>query len=126
MFFFSVDIERSTKLLMMITTRSGWSRAGNFCTAKDKEGAAGKQSSSYQSEHAIPDSTHGHIGDGPLHADHRRLFVLCRPARASDVLITPGAPQPTEWQRIGDQINAATILRGRSLDSHGAHLIQSH
>jgi hypothetical protein len=40
-------------------------------------------------KHAIPDSTRGRIGDGPLRADYRRLFMLCCAARASEVLITP-------------------------------------
>ena len=68
-------------------------RAGNFCKAKDKKGGAGKRSSRYQShqgdKYATPDSTRGRVDDGPLRADHRRLFMLCWAARASDVLITP-------------------------------------
>ena len=40
-------------------------------------------------KYAIPDSTRGLMGDGPLGADHRRLCMLCWPARASDVLIHP-------------------------------------
>jgi hypothetical protein len=68
-------------------------RAGNFCKAKDKESGAGKRSSRYQShqgdKYATPDSTRGRVDDGPLRADHRRLFMLCWAARASDVLITP-------------------------------------
>jgi hypothetical protein len=40
-------------------------------------------------KHAIPDSTRGRIGDGPLRADYRRLFMLCCAARASEVLINP-------------------------------------
>ena len=67
-------------------------RAGNFCKAKDKKGGAGKRSSRYQShqgdKYATPDSTRGRVDDGPLRADHRRLFMLCWAARASDVLIT--------------------------------------
>jgi hypothetical protein len=39
--------------------------------------------------YATPDSTRGRIDDGPLRADHRRLFMLYWAARASDVLITP-------------------------------------
>jgi hypothetical protein len=66
-------------------------RAGNFCKAKDKESGAGKRSSRYQShqgdKYATPDSTRGRVDDGPLRADHRRLFMLCWAARASDVLI---------------------------------------
>ena len=66
-------------------------RAGNFCKAKDKKGGAGKRSSRYQShqgdKYATPDSTRGRVDDGPLRADHRRLFMLCWAARASDVLI---------------------------------------
>ena len=31
----------------------------------------------------------GRIGDRPVRADHRRLFMLCWTARAPDVLITP-------------------------------------
>jgi hypothetical protein len=38
-------------------------------------------------KYATPDSTCGLIGDGPLRADDRRLFMLCWAARASDVLI---------------------------------------
>ena len=38
-------------------------------------------------KYATPDSTPGLIGDGPLRPDHRRLCMLCWPARASDVLI---------------------------------------
>ena len=38
---------------------------------------------------ASHDSTGGRIDDGPLRADHRRLFMLCCAARASDVLIPP-------------------------------------
>ena len=34
------------------------------------------------------DSTGGRIDDGPLRADHRRRFMLCWAALASDVLIT--------------------------------------
>ena len=68
-------------------------RAGNFCKAKDKESGAGKRSSRYQShqggKYATPDSTRCHVDDGPLRADHRRLFILCWAAWASDVLITP-------------------------------------
>src|SRR6266567_4108337 len=64
----------------------------NFCKAKDKEGAAGKRSSRYQShqgdKYATPDSTRGRVYDCPLRDDHRRLFMLCWAARASDVLIT--------------------------------------
>src|SRR6266516_3171255 len=64
---FSLFFSREEKQLLF--------RAGNFCKAKDKEGGAGKRSSRYQShqggKYAIPDSTHGHIDDGPLHADHR-------------------------------------------------------
>jgi len=40
-------------------------------------------------KYAIHDSTRGRIGDGPLRADYRRLFMLCRAAGASEVLITP-------------------------------------
>ena len=40
-------------------------------------------------KYATPDSTRGRIDDGPLRADHRRLFMLYWAARASDVLITP-------------------------------------
>jgi hypothetical protein len=65
----------------------------NFCKAKDKEGAAGKQSSRYQShqgdKYATPDSTRGRVDDGPLRFDHRRLFMLCWAARASNVLTGP-------------------------------------
>ena len=65
----------------------------NFCTAKDKCGGAGKRSSRYKShqggKYATPDFTRGRIDDGPLRADHRRLFMLCWTARASDVLIRP-------------------------------------
>jgi hypothetical protein len=65
----------------------------NFYKAKDKERGAAKRSSRYQShqgdKYATPDSTRGRIDDGPLHADHRRLFMLCWAARASDVLIPP-------------------------------------
>ena len=53
---------------------------------------AGKRSLRYQrhqgDKYATPDSTRGHVDDGPLRADHRRLFMLCWAARASDVLIT--------------------------------------
>src|SRR6266436_4412947 len=49
--------------------------------------------SRYQShqgdKYATPDSTRGRIDDGPLRADHRRLFMLYWAAWASDVLITP-------------------------------------
>src|SRR5215472_9679466 len=38
--------------------------------------------------YATPDSTRGRIDDGSLRADHRRLFMLCCAAQASDVLIT--------------------------------------
>src|SRR4029453_8376758 len=52
---------------------------------------AGKRTSRYQShqgdKYATPDSTLGRIDDGPLRADHRRLFMLYWAARASDVLI---------------------------------------
>jgi hypothetical protein len=62
-------------------------RAGNFCKAIDKERQAGKRSSRYQShqgdKYATPDSTRGRVDDGPLRADHRRLFMLCWAARAS-------------------------------------------
>jgi hypothetical protein len=61
---------------------------GNFCKAKDKERGAGKRSSRYQScqgdKYAIPDSARGRIDNDPLCADHRRLFMLCWAARASD------------------------------------------
>jgi hypothetical protein len=40
-------------------------------------------------KYATPDFTRGRIDDGPLRADHRRLFMLCWTARASDVLIRP-------------------------------------
>jgi hypothetical protein len=54
---------------------------------------AGKRSSRYQShqgdKYATPDSTRGRVDDGPLRADHRRLFMLCWAAWASNVLITP-------------------------------------
>ena len=64
-----------------------------FCKANDREGGEGNETSRYQShkeiKYAIPDSTRGLIGDGPLRADHRRLCMLCWPARASDVLIHP-------------------------------------
>jgi hypothetical protein len=64
----------------------------NFCKAKDKEGTAGKRSLRYQrhqgDKYATPDSTRGHVDVGLLRADHRRLFMLCWAARASDVLIT--------------------------------------
>ena len=67
-------------------------QASNFCKAKDKEGEAGKRSSRYQSHHggtyATTDSTRGRIDDSPLRADHRRLFMLCWAARASDGLIS--------------------------------------
>ena len=66
---------------------------GNFCKAQDKESGAGKRSPRYQSQqgdkYATPDFTRGRVDNGPLHADHRRLFVLCWAARASGVLITP-------------------------------------
>src|SRR5205809_5657091 len=92
-----------------VKNNSALFRAGNFCKAKDKKGGAGKQSSRYQShqgdKYATPDSTRGRVDDGPLRADHRRLFMLFWAARASDVLITrapedsgacPGQPpQPT-------------------------------
>jgi hypothetical protein len=82
---FSLFFSREVKQLLF--------RAGNVCKAKDKESGAGKRSSRYQShqggKYAIPDSTRGRIDDGPLRADHRRLFMLCWAARASDVLIRP-------------------------------------
>jgi len=69
------------------------SRSGNFCKEKDKKGKARKRPLPYQSDkrdkYATPDSTRGHIGDGALRADHRRMFMLCRTARASNVLIAP-------------------------------------
>ena len=78
----------------------------NFCKAKDKEGATGKRSSRYQSyqgdKYATPDSTRGRVDDGPLRADHRRLFMLCWAARASDVLITP-APEGSRGRGRGKQ-----------------------
>jgi len=81
---FSLFFSREEKQLLF--------RAGNFCKAKDKERQAGKRSSRYQShqgdKYATPDSTRGRVDDGPLRADHRRLFMLCWAARASDVLIT--------------------------------------
>jgi len=61
---------------------------GNFCKAKDKKRGAGKRSSRYQSykgdKYAIHDSARGPIDNNPLCADHRRLFMLCWAARASD------------------------------------------
>jgi uncharacterized protein (DUF58 family) len=39
--------------------------------------------------YATPDSTRGRVDDGPLRADHCRLFMLYWAARASDALITP-------------------------------------
>jgi len=33
-------------------------------------------------KYARPNSTRGPIGDRPLRADHRSLFMLCRAARA--------------------------------------------
>ena len=45
---------------------------------------------------AIPDSTRGPIDDGPLRADHRRLFMLYWAARISNVLITPRYSQMIE------------------------------
>ena len=66
-------------------------RSGNFCKEKDKKGKARKRPLPYRSDkgdkYATPDSTRGHIGDGGLRADHRRMFMLCRTARASNVLI---------------------------------------
>ena len=68
-------------------------RSRNFCKEKDKKGKATKRALPYRSEkgdkYATPDSTRGHIGDGALRADHRRMFMLCRTARASNVLIAP-------------------------------------
>jgi len=37
--------------------------------------------------YATPDSTRGRVDDGPLRADHCRLFMLYWAARASDALI---------------------------------------
>jgi hypothetical protein len=66
--------------------------SSNFCKAKDKYCKARKRSSRYQShqgdKYATPDSTRGLIDDGPLRADHLRLFMLHWAARASDVLVT--------------------------------------
>ena len=66
-------------------------RSGNFCKEKDKKGKARKRPLPYRRDkgdkYATPDSTRGHIGDGALRADHRRMFMLCRTARASNVLI---------------------------------------
>ena len=66
------------------------SRADNFCKAKDKEGAAGKRWSRYDSnqgdKYATPNSTRGRIDADPLCADHRLLFMLRWTARASNVL----------------------------------------
>ena len=82
---FSLFFRREEKQLLF--------RAGNFCTAKDKCGGAGKRSSHYKShqggKYATPDFTRGRVDDGSLRADHRRLFILCWAARASNVLITP-------------------------------------
>lgn len=39
--------------------------------------------------YATPDFTRGRIRDDRLPADPRRMFVLCWPARMSDILITP-------------------------------------
>jgi hypothetical protein len=67
-------------------------KASNFCKAKDKERGAGNRLSRYQSHHggtyATTGSTRSRIDDSPLRADHRRLFMLCWAARASDGLIT--------------------------------------
>ena len=40
-------------------------------------------------KYATPDSTRGRVDDGSLRVDHRRLFILCWAARASNLLITP-------------------------------------
>jgi hypothetical protein len=70
-------------------------RKDNFCKAKDKEGAAGKRSSHYQSQqgdkYATPDSTRGRVDVGLLRADHRLLFMLCWAARASTILFKVSA-----------------------------------
>jgi len=70
-------------------TRYGARRCGSGLGCN--RGHANRRRVPYQShqggKYAIPDSTHGHIDDGPLHADHPRLFMLCWAARASDVLI---------------------------------------
>ena len=82
-----------SRYISPVKKNSALFRAGNFFKAKDKKGGAGKRSSRYQShqedKYATPDSTRGRVDDGPLRADHRRLFMLCWAARASDVLITP-------------------------------------
>ena len=51
--------------------------------------------------YALPDFTRRRIGDGPLRADHRRLFMLYWAAWASDVLITPLV------------LNESSVLRAR-------------
>ncbi len=64
-----------------------------FAKQKTKKAEQENESSRYQSyqgdKYATPDSTCGRVGNGPLRADHRRLFMLCWAARASDVLIPP-------------------------------------
>ena len=82
---FSLFFSREEKQLLF--------RAAIFAQQKTNEGGAGKRSSRYKShqggKYATPDFTRGRIDDGPLRADHRRLFMLCWTARASDVLIRP-------------------------------------
>ena len=88
-------MELGLRVMLWIATveQSGSTAEGNFCKAKDKEGAAAKRSSRYQSHrgdrYATPDFTHGRIDDGPLRADYRCLFMLCWAARPSDILIPP-------------------------------------
>jgi hypothetical protein len=92
--------------------------AGNFCKAKDKESAAGKRSSRYQSHQgdkcATPDSTRGRVDDGPLRADHRRLFMLCWAARTSDVLIIPAPEESRACARLPAQPTRLPLQKSRS------------
>ena len=63
-----------------------------FAKQKTKKAQQEKRSSRYQGhqgdKYATPGSTRGRVDDGPLRADHRRLFMLCWAARASGVLLT--------------------------------------
>ena len=68
------------------TTRAAGCGAGNFAKQNTKNAEHENDhhviKATKENNDAIPDSTRGPIGDGPLRADDRRLFMLYWAARA--------------------------------------------
>jgi hypothetical protein len=56
---------------------------------------------------------HNHVASRIVNAN-QSIMRSAAVHRVADCVIRLGVPQPTEWQRIGNQIDATMVFRGRT------------